>query len=122
MSIYYSASTRGFYVEGIHTDLPTDSISISQEYYELLLSSQSEGKEIEPNDEGYPEVVESKPSTLTWDKIRAKRDQLIKDTDWTQLADIPESTKTKWSSYRQQLRDIPQVFSAPESVIWPDPV
>jgi hypothetical protein len=30
---------------------------------------------------------------------------LIKDSDWTQLADTPVD-KTSWATYRQELRDI----------------
>lgn len=57
---------------------------------------------------------------VTWDTIRAKRDQLIKDSDWTM---IPGATvdQAAWAAYRQVLRDLPQTFAAsgPESVIWP---
>jgi len=57
---------------------------------------------------------------ITWDTIRAKRDQLIRDTDWTM---IPGATvdQAQWSAYRQILRDIPQTYTNPEDVIWPTP-
>ena len=57
---------------------------------------------------------------VTWDTIRAKRDQLIRESDWTM---IPGATvdQAAWSAYRQVLRDLPQTYSAtgPESVVWP---
>ena len=57
---------------------------------------------------------------VTWDTIRAKRDQLIRDSDWTM---IPGATvdQAAWSAYRQVLRDLPQTYAAtgPESVVWP---
>ena len=57
---------------------------------------------------------------VTWDTIRAKRDQLILESDWTMT---PGATvdQGQWSAYRQILRDLPQTFAAtgPESVIWP---
>ena len=57
---------------------------------------------------------------VTWDTIRAKRDQLIRDSDWTM---IPGATvdQAAWSAYRQVLRDLPQTYEAtgPESVVWP---
>lgn len=57
---------------------------------------------------------------VTWDTIRAKRDQLIKDSDWTM---IPGATvdQAAWAAYRQILRDLPQTYAAtgPESVVWP---
>ena len=47
---------------------------------------------------------------------RAKRNQLLADSDWTQMNDSPLSNedKTSWATYRQSLRDI----TADES--WPD--
>ena len=57
---------------------------------------------------------------ITWETIRAKRDQLILESDWTMT---PGATvdQAQWAAYRQILRDLPQTFAAsgPESVIWP---
>ena len=57
---------------------------------------------------------------VTWETIRAKRDQLIRDSDWTM---IPGATvdQSQWAAYRQILRDIPQTYPevGPESVVWP---
>ena len=39
--------------------------------------------------------------------LRKVRDELLSATDWTQNPDVPESTRTKWVSYRQALRDLP---------------
>lgn len=50
---------------------------------------------------------------------RFNRDKLLKETDWTQLPDVPESTKLKWAEYRQQLRDIPQQKEFPHNISWP---
>ena len=38
--------------------------------------------------------------------IRDRRNGLLGLCDWTQNSDIPESTRAKWQSYRQALRDI----------------
>lgn len=53
-----------------------------------------------------------------WKPIRQKRDQLIRDSDWTM---IPGATvdQAQWSAYRQILRDLPQTYSNPEDVVWP---
>lgn len=47
---------------------------------------------------------------------RAKRNQLLADSDWTQMNDSPltNELKTAWATYRQSLRDI----TADES--WPN--
>lgn len=55
---------------------------------------------------------------VTWDTIRDKRDERIRDSDWTM---IPGATvdQAQWSAYRQILRDLPQTYSNPEDVVWP---
>jgi hypothetical protein len=52
-------------------------------------------------------------------KIREQRDALLKATDWTQGADVPQSFKDKWALYRQALRDVPQQAGFPDNVTWP---
>lgn len=53
--------------------------------------------------------------------VRAKRMQLLKNTDWTQLNDAPLSAekKTKFAQYRQELRDITESYTNPFDVVWP---
>jgi len=53
-----------------------------------------------------------------WNEIRSRRNGFLTQSDWTQLEDSKEN-KDAWAIYRQELRDIPQTFSTPESVIWP---
>lgn len=53
------------------------------------------------------------------DQVRKKRNQLLYETDWTQLADSPADSSF-WSSYRQQLRDIPEQEGFPWEIIWPE--
>jgi hypothetical protein len=55
------------------------------------------------------------------DNIRRTRDQLLKDTDWTQVADVPVD-KAAWATYRQALRDITTQEGFPLEVIWPEEV
>ena len=77
--------------------------------YQEYLAWLAEGNEPLPAD-----------NAITWDTIRAKRDQLIADSDWTM---IPGATvdQAAWAAYRQVLRDLPQTYAAtgPESVVWP---
>jgi hypothetical protein len=44
--------------------------------------------------------------------VRSKRTGLLRDTDWTQLADAPADA-TSWGTYRQALRDITNHTSFP---------
>lgn len=53
--------------------------------------------------------------------LREKRNQLLKDSDFSQLADAPLSTeqKSNWSVYRSELRDLPQNVVDVINPIWP---
>lgn len=55
------------------------------------------------------------------DKIRATRMQLLRESDWTQLPDVPLVTKELWVAYRQELRDITAQPGFPRDIIWPVP-
>ena len=60
-------------------------------------------------------------SEYKWGEIRAKRNQLLKDSDYTMLKDYPTTvSEQEWTTYRQSLRDIPQTFSNPDDVTYPD--
>lgn len=50
---------------------------------------------------------------------RFRRDDLLKQSDWTQLPDVPQTTKDAWASYRQALRDITAQSGFPATIEWP---
>jgi hypothetical protein len=50
---------------------------------------------------------------------RSKRDELLQESDWTQLADSVVNS-TLWAIYRQDLRDVPQQSEFPDNVAWPE--
>lgn len=50
---------------------------------------------------------------------RIDRDELLAQTDWTQLPDVPDTTRTKYQAYRQALRDVPQQSGFPTDIDWP---
>jgi hypothetical protein len=52
-------------------------------------------------------------------RVRAQRDAKLAESDWTQGKDIPDSVSTKWATYRQALRDVPQQADFPNAVVWP---
>ena len=53
------------------------------------------------------------------DNLRRERNNLLKETDWTQFPDIPEATRNAWQPYRQALRDITNTYSSLNDVVWP---
>jgi len=50
--------------------------------------------------------------------LRANRDSLLSESDWTQMTDSPlsASKKTEWATYRQALRDLPANNSSASSI------
>ena len=60
-------------------------------------------------------------SLNTANEVRAKRNQLLVQSDWTQVADVPVD-KAAWATYRQELRDITIQQNFPLEVIWPQEV
>lgn len=52
-------------------------------------------------------------------RMRYQRDHLLKESDWTQVADVPVD-KQAWATYRQQLRDFPTTWVPVEVVVFPD--
>lgn len=50
--------------------------------------------------------------------VRNSRTQMLKDSDWTQVADAPVD-QAAWAAYRQALRDITAQAGFPWTVDWP---
>jgi hypothetical protein len=65
-------------------------------------------------------TAEAVDNTLTWDDIRATRDQILRDTDWTMTTGATVD-QAQWAAYRQVIRDIPQTYKdkTPDDVVWP---
>lgn len=47
--------------------------------------------------------------TTNLSQVRNQRNQMLAQSDWTQMADSPlsDEQKTAWAAYRQALRDLP---------------
>ncbi len=57
MSLFYSATTNGFYDNQIHQTMPDDVIAISTETHRELLSAQAQGARIEADKAGLPQAT-----------------------------------------------------------------
>ena len=62
------------------------------------------------------------------DELRMVRNIKLTETDWTQNPDVPSTTRDKWLTYRQALRDFPssanpklndEGYLDDSSIIWP---
>lgn len=58
---------------------------------------------------------------ITWTQIKEKRNALLAETDWSVSNDTPLSDLKvqEYKTYRQALRNIPQMYSDPSLVVWP---
>ena len=52
-----------------------------------------------------------------WNVVRAERNKLLADCDWTQLPDAPVDAAA-WAVYRQALRDV-TTQANPFAIVWP---
>ncbi len=69
----------------------------------------------------FPEPFELLPTDQQLVFLRAHRNQLLSESDWTQLPDATVD-KEAWAAYRQQLRDITKTYDpATPEVIFPTP-
>ena len=73
---------------------------------EWLDSVQTKPTETEINNK-ISELDAAEPMRL----LREERFRLLSECDWTQGADVPNSIKTAWQTYRQALRDLPATAS-----------
>jgi hypothetical protein len=95
------------YVDEIHGDnIPKEAIEITAEEQNLYCTNEYIRDE-NGRPKKKPVYVPTNEELLS--QIRAKRNQLLSECDWTQLPDISltEEQKTSWKQYRQALRDMP---------------
>jgi hypothetical protein len=65
-----------------------------------------------------PYKLEALPLEQAERNVRDHRNNLLADTDWTQVADAPVD-QAAWAAYRQALRDVTTQDGFPHDVAWP---
>lgn len=105
----------GFYVEGIHENIPQPNIELTAEEWQQALSK---NYKVINGKHTYSAFVQSEDSIL--ENLRTTRNALLINSDWTQLDDSPlsEEKKTEWRNYRQALRDLTGLDDL-TSIVWP---
>ena len=70
------------------------------------------------------EIVDSPLQEQALENVREWRDQLLQESDYTQLPDVPISPAdlAQWRAYRQALRDYPQQINVADWSAPPWPV
>ena len=106
--------------------MPTSSYGITDEDYSSInwMDSGNSLPSLDAINAKITELDAAEPMRL----LREERFRLLAECDWTQGADVPNSIKTAWQTYRQQLRDLPASASPKldefyeldlSSVTWP---
>lgn len=90
-------------------DDPSDTDKINMRLFDRLLNTNTVAPYIKP--------VPSQEYCVN--KSNVIRQDLLYNSDWTQLPDIPAEIKNKWANYRQQLRDITKQPGYPMNITWP---
>jgi hypothetical protein len=67
--------------------------------------------------EGFSGPTPASESEIQWEKAK----QLLKESDWAVLSDIPMTSgdKALWMEYRRALREIRLQTGFPSSIVWP---
>ena len=107
MKRFYSATTKGFYIEGVNKNIPSDAMEISKERHEELLNEQSLGKDIKIKDGLL--ITELKPSPTKEEK-KAQRKANIQSAMRAEADDLAfevlagEIDKQVWLDKRAEIK------------------
>lgn len=96
------AFTYGYIIEGRHYELPP---CPSEHHVFDYITKQ---------------WIDPRTPATEWPIVRNQRDRLLQASDWTQLPDVPLTTKEAWATYRQALRDV-TLQPDPFNITWPQP-
>lgn len=131
--IYFSKTTSGFYNDEINTDIPDDSVEISEEDYAALLAAQSDGKIITADANGNPVAIDRLPPTVEQLTLIAEktRDSLLATAairiaplqdavDLGMATSAEQAALTAWKQYRVVLNRITQQAGFPAAIEWPE--
>ena len=123
----------GFFIEGIHPEIPTPSVAISTEVHAELLAGQSEGKVMAVGAGGEAVLLAPPPPSLEIlaNAARMKRDAELTASDFMILRhrdELEEGIATTLSTeqyqalirYRGKLRNVPEQAGFPTEIDWPE--
>lgn len=92
--------------------------------YRITINSRANLEQILEDKKEYSrwlELAKKQEYNRLAEEIRAKRDMLLAETDWTQVTDtaLTKTEQAKYKEYRQKLRDIPEQKEFPYNVTFP---
>ena len=119
MTNFYSPETLGFYVTAVHGEnIPADAIEINATQKAEIRDAINKGKTVTHDGSAFTYGAPAVHIESLAPQARNKRNALLNQSDWTQVADAPVD-QAAWATYRQSLRDITDQVGFPESVDWP---
>lgn len=118
----YCAATNGFYDPLVNENIPTDAIEITDAKYQELMTGQSNGQRIAPDENGFPTLYDQLPPTneqlIATCKKRAK--MKLTATDYSQTNDVAQDLLNvqEFVEYRAKIRTI--FFNPSPNPVWPE--
>ena len=102
-----------------------EEIKYTYDMYRITINSRAKLEQMLENEKEYTkwlELAKKQEYNKLAEEIRAKRDMLLAETDWTQVTDtaLTKEEQAKYKEYRQKLRDIPEQPEFPYNVIFPN--
>lgn len=108
-----------FYNDELHGDnIPTPSIELTETQWREAISSRCR---VVDGVHTLVPITDQEILDKKYIKLRFQRDQLLSESDWTQMPDSPltEEQKTSWANYRQALRDLPSTVDI-NNIVYPE--
>ena len=116
MSYFYDVSTKGFFLEGLHKDIPHTAIKLTDIQYKALIDGQTQGKQIIADKTGDLVLIDPQPSaahvlnldTLTWEISGEKQPALLAKTQTRLIANIDEHAAkiySTWTRFESEYRE-----------------
>jgi len=113
--IYYATINEngeytGFYTRELHGDkIPTPNVELNEEQWKEAHTQVKTGKwKWIMGAHTFVPYTQMVLDNFELNKIRAQRNELLRNSDWTQLPNNPLTSEkqAEWTLYRQKLRDI----------------
>ena len=113
---FYDKESQGFYIDGLHKNIPKTAVEINAETYQSLIAGQESGKQIVTDKNGLPVLIEIKPSeahvlnldTLTWGISPEKQAALLSETQTRLVASIDKYAAkiySTWTRFESEYRE-----------------
>lgn len=109
----------GFYSDKLHgNNIPEPNIELTEEQWKQAVDGRCK---VVNGVHTYIGITQEEELNLKYIKLRAFRDNLLSQSDWTQMPDSPltDAQRQAWAAYRQSLRDLPDTVDI-NNIVYPE--